>query len=235
MAFSRPAFRQRAGASYDEAMSDQAAKAPRRRRLLFVVLGAAVAVLLIAVAIVVVPILTHQSAGGSGQAVPTGYVSESEAVGEDGRTRTLSVETSAGKPADLSQVRPGSELLVHGTGYDSTIGIYVSICLIPEVQGTKPTPCLGGLPEGAMEGEAAGNDVATTSVWITDDWAWRAFASTGYEDSENGEFSVRILVPPAVQEGLDCTVQKCAISTRADHTAATDRVQDMLLPVAFAG
>lgn len=215
-------------------MNDQAARSVRKRRVLYVMLGAAVAVLLIAAVILVLPILTHQSAGGSGQSVPTGYVAMSEATGEDGRTRTLSVETPDGGSGDLSQLHPGEELVVSGTGYDSAIGIYVSICLIPEEPGTKPSPCLGGLPEGAMEGEAAGNDEASSSVWITDDWAWRAFASTGYEDPESGDFSVRLLVPSAVQEGLDCTVQKCAIATRADHTAGTDRVQDMLLPVAFA-
>lgn len=180
-----------------------------------------------------VPILTHQSAGGSGQALPEGFVAETEAVGADDRTRTLSVETTAGDPADLSQLREGEELIVRGSGYDPAIGVYVSICLVPSEPGEKPSPCLGGLPEGAMEGDGASSDEATTSAWINSDWAWRTFATKGYDDPETGAFEVRLLVASPVQEGLDCTKSLCAITTRADHTAATDRVQDMQLPVAF--
>ncbi len=196
-------------------------------------LGVAVGVLLIMVAILVLPILTHQSAGGSGQSLPAGHVSQAEATGADGRTRTLSVETLDGKPADLSKLRAGDVLMVRGSGYDSSIGIYVSICVMPETPGSKPSPCLGGLPEGAMTGEASGTEEALSSAWITDDWAWRAFANKGYDDATSGSFSIRLLVPPATQEGADCTTQKCALTTRADHTAATDRVQDIMLPVTF--
>ena len=214
-------------------MSDQPAKRASSRRILFTVLGLAVGVLLIMVAILVLPILTHQSAGSSGQSLPSGYVSQAEATGADERTRTLSVETLDGEPADLSKLRAGDVLMVRGSGYDPSIGIYVSICVMPDSPETKPSPCLGGLPEGAMSGEASGTEEALSSAWITDDWAWKAFANKGYDDSKNGAFSIRLLVPPAVQEGADCTIQKCAITTRADHTAATDRVQDILLPVAF--
>jgi len=219
---------------YDENMNDRAANSGTTRRVLFVVLAVAVVVLLGAVAILVLPIVTHRSAGGSGQALPSEIVSSTEAEGADGRTRVLSVTTVDGEEADLSALREGDVVVVQGSGYDPGIGIYVSICLVPEDPGTKPSPCLGGLPEGAMEGEAAGTDEAMSSAWITDDWAWRAFASKGYDDPESGSFEVRLLVPPATQEGADCTTQRCAITTRADHTASSDRVQDMQLPVVFA-
>lgn len=218
---------------YDESMSDLPVKRTSSRRLLFAVLGLAVVVLLVMVAIIVVPILTHQSAGGSGQSLPTGHVSQVEATGADGRTRSLSVETLDGKPADLSKLRAGEVLMVRGSGFDPKIGIYVSICVVPENPETKPSPCLGGLPEGAMSGEASGTEEALSSAWITDDWAWRAFANKGYDDSKAGTFSIRLLVPPATQDGADCTVQTCALTTRSDHTAALDRVQDILLPVTF--
>ena len=222
------------GQGYDESMNDRAANGGKSRRVLLVVLAVAILALIGAAATVVLPILTHQSAGGSGQQLPTDYAANAEAKGADGRTRVLSVETLEGEPADLEKLRAGEELVVRGSGYDPAIGIYVSICLIPEKPGTKPSPCLGGLPEGAMEGEAAGSDKALSSAWITDDWAWKAFANKGYDDAERGAFEVHLLVPPAAQEGIDCTVQQCAITTRADHTAATDRVQDMQLPVKFA-
>lgn len=203
------------------------------RRVLIAALLLAALVLVGAVAMLV-PILTHQSAGGSGQELPSGFVAETSAEGADGRTRVLSVETAEGEPADLAALRPGDELVVHGTGYDSSIGIYVSICMVPSVPGEKPSPCLGGIPEGATEGDSSEAKGPQSSSWITNDWAWQAFATQGYNDADAGSFTVRLLVPEPAGDGLDCTKSVCAITTRADHTAAGDRVQDMQLPVAFA-
>lgn len=209
-----------------------------RRALLAVVIVGAL-IVLAAVAAIMLPILTHHSAGSSGQTVPDRIVSDTSATGADGRTRTLAVETEAGEPADLAHLEPGETLVIRGSGFDPGIGIYVSICAIPDEPGEKPSPCLGGLPEGAMEADdpESGKEAAPeTSVWITDDWAWRSFATQGYDDPETGGFTARLLVAEPVQEGLDCTEpSSCAVTTRADHTAAGDRVQDVLLPVAFAG
>ena len=209
---------------------------PRRRSrpvrvILLVLLVLAVLVLGAAIA-VLVPILTHQSAGGSGQEVSDELVPEVSATGADDRTRVLRVETIDGQPADVADLAPGEVLEVTGSGFDAGIGIYVAICAIPESPTEKPSPCLGGIPSGAEDGDAAG-DTALSSVWITDDWAWRAFATQGYADADEGSFTARITVPDPVMEGLDCRVTRCAIATRADHTAASDRVQDILLPVAF--
>ncbi|QZY51378.1 hypothetical protein [Leucobacter tenebrionis] len=200
------------------------------RLLLIGVLVVAVLALVGAIA-VLVPILTHQSAGGSGQRVPDEFVSQTTAKGADGRTRELAVETSDGEPAELGALRPGESLTVRGTGFDAGIGIYVAICAIPDRPDEKPGPCLGGIPEGAEEGHA--EQAALSSVWITDDWAWRAFATKGYDDAQSGSFTAELTVPAAESEGLDCRATRCAIATRADHTAGSDRVQDMLLPVAF--
>lgn len=206
------------------------------RRALIVLLVVAVVVLLGAAAMILVPILSHHSAGGSGQTVPDEIVSEARATGADGRTRELRVDGADGAPADLGDLRVGEILTVHGTGFDPSIGIYVGICVVPE-PGERPTPCLGGLPEGALEAhepEAPGEADPLSSVWITDDWAWRAFATQGYDDAETGSFTARLIVVDPVQEGLDCTRVRCAVTTRADHTALGDRVQDLQLPVAFA-
>ncbi|MFC5339110.1 hypothetical protein [Leucobacter denitrificans] len=213
-------------------MNESASKRSVVRIVLVVLLVLALIVLAV-VATVLLPILTHRSSGGSGQEVPTGFVSESSATGADGRTRMLKVTSEDGEPADLAEVRVGDELIVSGHGFDSGIGIYVSFCAIPENAETKPGPCLGGIPEGAEEGDLA-VDQELSSAWVTNDWAWRAFASHTYDNSDEGTFEVHLTVPEPVTESLDCTVQQCAIVTRADHTAANDRVQDMVLPVAFA-
>lgn len=214
-------------ADYHEGM----AHSPRFRALWFGLLGVSV-LTLIAVLVVLIPIVTHSSAGPSGQEVPDGFVSETHGEGADGRTRVLEVFDATGAPADLASVTPGEPLTVRGSGFDAGIGIYVSVCAIPE-PGEKPTPCLGGIPEGAETGDAAGTEEALTSVWITDDWAWRAFATQRYDDARSGTFTAHLTAPAPVDEALDCREQRCAITTRADHTASGDRVQDILLPVSF--
>lgn len=202
-----------------------------KRIVLVSLLVLAVAALGLALA-VLLPILTHQSTGGSGQQLPDKIVSETSAVGSDGRTRELSVMTVEGKPADLAALTPGEVLVVDGKGFDAGIGIYVAICGVPASLDEKPSPCLGGVPSGATEGAAAGA-TALSSVWITDAWAWRAFATQGYDEPKQGAFSARITVPDPVEGTFDCRENQCAIATRADHTAASDRVQDILLPVKF--
>lgn len=207
-------------------------KRSRTKRIVLITLLSVAIVVLGLTIVVLVPILTHQSAGGSGQKVPDNIVSETSAVGSDGRTRELSVMTAQGKPAKLAALKPGDVLVVEGTGFNAGIGVYVAICATPAKADQKPSPCLGGVPSGAKNGAAAGA-TALSSVWITDDWAWRAFATQGFENAKRGTFTARITVPDAVEGTLDCHVDQCAIATRADHTAASDRVQDILLPVKF--
>lgn len=186
-----------------------------------VVFGIALAVLL--------PIIFHQSAGNSGQVIPKTFVSHSSATGADGRTREVTVLDAEREPAKLGSLHPGEPLIVRGKGFDEGIGIYVSICKIPP-QGEKPGPCLGGIPEGAKEGMIDREKL--TSAWVTNDWAWRTFATHNWEDG--GSFDVTLIVPEPVSGDLDCRKVACAVTTRADHTAMHDRVQDMLLPVRFA-
>lgn len=203
----------------------------RPRRIVLVALLVIATLVLVAVAAIVAPILLHRSAGGSGQEVPTSVVSEASARGADGRQRVLSAVDTDGNAADLGSLEPGQTVQVDGSGFDAGIGIYVAICAIPE-PGEKPGPCLGGIPKGAESGDADVSQLA--SAWVTDDWAWRNFATHTYSNETDGDFSVTLTVPEPTTDGLDCRVTKCAIATRADHTASGDRVQDMLLPVTYA-
>lgn len=208
--------------------------APRRSvaRIVLISVLAVSVVILAVVAVVVVPILTHKNGGSSGQTLPEDYVSESSATGEDGRTRSLSASVKGGEAADLGAVAPGDVLVVSGNGFDAGSGIYVGFCAIPDSPDQKPGPCLGGIPEGAEQGAAAAKE-ALSSAWITSDWAWKAFATQGYDDTKLGSFEVRLTVPEPTIEGLDCTESRCALVARSDHTAMKDRVQDMLLPIRY--
>ncbi len=205
----------------------------RSRKIVLIVLLAVSGLVLAGVLAVLLPILTHQSAGGSGQQVPSDFASQTSATGADGRTRELRVASPDGSAVDLASVTPGESLEVSGTGFDAGIGIYLAVCAIPEAPDEKPGPCLGGIPEGAQSGDAAAA-TELSSAWITNDWAWRSFATHQYTDVADGTFDVVLTLPEPTMEGLDCTVTRCGITTRADHTAGSDRVQDIFLPVAFA-
>lgn len=220
----------RTAGRYDEHM---ASSPVRRDRVILIALLIIAVLVLVGVIAVMLPFLTSKSTGSSGQTLPQGYESEVEATGADGRTRTLSVTGPNGETIDTASVRPGESLTVTGSGFDASTGIYVAVCAMPANPETKPGPCLGGIPDGVQEGGAEVEML--TSVWITNDWAWSAFATQRYNGEEPGSFTTKLLVPAAQQEGLDCTVTKCAIATRADHTATNDRVQDLLIPLDFAG
>jgi len=190
-----------------------------------------VVVLLVPVAIVVVPILAHEDQGVSHQddaAVewPTSVTAE----GDDGRTRELMVVApEPGGEVDTSALVPGEKLVVSGTGYDGSRGIYVAICVIPDDPATKPGPCLGGVPDQEQETVEAGTVQYAPSNWINDDWAWKLFGARSYDDVASGTFTAYI----EVGEPDVCAAQACGLFTRNDHTALSDRVQDLYIPVAF--
>ena len=208
---------------------------PRRRRWPWIAAIAA-AIVLIPVAVIVVPILTHQDQGLSNQdAAEEEWPTEVTAVGDDGRTREFMVlPAEPGGTVDTSALAVGERLVVSGTGYDGSRGIYVAICVIPESPAVKPGPCIGGVPDQAQQEVEAGTVQFAPSNWINDDWAWKLFGARSYDDLAAGTFTAYIEVGDPVSEGIDCTVDACGIFTRNDHTALNDRVQDLYVPVGFA-
>jgi hypothetical protein len=206
----------------------------RRRRRWPWIVAAALVVVLVPVAILVVPILTHGSAGTSGQVAPEGFPTNVMAIGDDGRTRTLTVAGEDGGSVDLEAVAPGDRVVVSGSGFDGSRGIYVAICVIPEEPTTKPGPCIGGVPEQEQTDAAEGTVQWAPSNWINDDWAWKLFGARSYDDLADGTFTAYLEIGEPVGAEFDCRVEACGIYTRNDHTALNDRVQDIYLPVAFA-
>lgn len=203
----------------------------RRRRWPWIV-AVALVVLLVPVGIVVIPILAHQSQGLSRQDdTVEPWPSATTAEGDDGRTRQLSVPGSV----DTSALEVGERLVVTGTGYDGSRGIYVAICVIPGDPAIKPGPCIGGVPDQAQEDVEAGTVQYAASNWINDDWAWKLFGARSYDDLGAGTFTAYLEVGDPVGDGFDCRVDACGIVTRNDHTALNDRVQDLWIPVGFAG
>jgi hypothetical protein len=208
--------------------------ATRRRRWPWIV-GAVLVVVLVPSAILAIPILTHQNAGLSNQE-DTGeqWPLSVTAEGDDGRTRVLSVHAvEPGGTIDTSALEIGERLVVSGTGYDATQGIYVAICVIPDDPAVKPGPCIGGVPAQEVTEATVGAVEYAPSNWINDDWAWKLFGARSYDDLETGTFTAYLEVGDPVGEGFDCREQACGIYTRNDHTALGDRVQDVYIPVGF--
>lgn len=183
--------------------------------------------LIILVAWYVVPILWHSSGGWSGQSSAPAS-SSVQATGSDGRIRSLDVVSEDGGPYDLSAAHSGDRVVVHGSGYDESTGIYVAVCRIADDPSQRPTPCIGGVPEYS---EAEASDAWSASAWINGEAKWRLFGASSW--GSDGSFEARLTLSSA-DSSLDCTVEKCAIYTRADHTALGDRRQDLYLPVVFA-
>lgn len=194
--------------------------------------------LLVPVAFLGLPILLHQDGGLSHQEQPVEqWPTHVTAHGDDGRDRELSViSPEPGGTVDTSALEVGDRIVVSGTGYDASRGIYVAICAIPEQQGGKPGPCLGGVPSTEPTGDPVASDVIewAPSNWINDDWAWKLFGARSYDDVATGTFTAYLEIVDPVAEGIDCTIDACAIYTRNDHTALNDRVQDLYIPVGYA-
>jgi hypothetical protein len=131
-----------------------------------------------------------------------------------------------------SALSAGERLVVTGSGYDGSTGIYVAICRIPR-DGVKPGPCIGGVPDQGGKQVDAGAVQYAPSNWINDDWAWKLFGARSYDSVADGTFTAYVEVGDPVSTSLDCTKVRCGIFTRNDHTALSDRVQDVHLPVAF--
>jgi hypothetical protein len=207
----------------------------RRRKWWPWVVAVVLALVFTGIGIVMVPILTHVPQGDPNQQTPdVEWPLEATARGDDGRERRIEIlSVEPGGTVDTSALAPGDRFVVSGTGFDPARGIYVAICAIPDDPGTKPGPCLGGVPDQEAVEVAEGTVQFAASNWINDDWAWRLFGARSFDDRDTGTFTAYLEVPPTADENVDCRDVACALYTRNDHTAANDRVQDLYIPLAF--
>lgn len=217
-------------------MTETPTDSPRRRRRWPWIVAGVVGAVFIIIAIVVVPIVTHQPQGSSGQArvLDGEFPTSVTATGDDDRTRTISVVTSEGAEPDLSAVSGGDRLVVSGEGFDPDLGLYVAICKVPAELDARPGPCLGGVGSQEVEQFEEGVVQYAASNWINGAFAWRLFGARSFDDAEAGTFTAYIEVPPVVDDNVDCSVDQCGLFTRNDHTAISDRVQDLYLPLRWA-
>jgi len=138
------------------------------------------------------------------------------AINDDGTeasdgTRTLRVE----RAAELDE--EGDVVVVEGSGFDTTRGVYLALCGAEGQSDAAPVPC------------ATGDE---RSIWLSNDPPeWGLDLARPFD--EDGSFRVELAVDPAIDDTTDCTEVECAITVRADDTAAGDRSLDLALPVSF--
>lgn len=158
----------------------------------------------------------------AGAAVLLGAGPAAAAGGPDGQQVTVSRSSNL-DPA-------GQSVTVAGSGFDTSKGIYVALC-VDNGPGSQPSPCIGGVD---MEGAGG------SSAWISSNppayGEGVALPYTGTGGS--GSFSVTLTI--AAKDGFtDCldpavAPNGCVLGTRADHTRAGDRSADVRIPVSFA-
>src|SRR5690625_203201 len=148
---------------------------------------------------------------------PAAHAETSE-TGPDGQELTVS-ETEI--PTD------GATVTVSGSDFRDDVGIYVSVCVIPD-EGEKPSPCLGG---ANMEGDSG------ASIWVSSNPPPYAEGLTApFEAGGTFEVDLAVASSAGTTDCLDEDVAPngCAITTRADHTRDDDRDADILIPISFS-
>ncbi len=127
----------------------------------------------------------------------------------------LSVTPTRGLDSD------GATIRVTGRGYDPTVGIYVAMCT--SAAPTSGSSCVGGADLSGTSG---------ASAWISSDPPPYG-ENLAIPFGPGGSFSVTLTVR-ATGHGLDCTVVRCGVITRADHTRYGTRSQDAFVALRFA-
>ena len=136
------------------------------------------------------------------------------AKGPSGQTLTASISKGT---LPLGQ---SSTVSISGRGYNTKVGIYVTFCVIPP-KGQKPELC------GPFDITGQNNQ----SVWISSNPPLYG-AALVKPFGKGGTFKVTMPIDSKIGD-LDCTVLKCAIFTRADHTNSDYRKADVAIPVTF--
>ncbi|MFM9555893.1 hypothetical protein ACKI19_26810 [Streptomyces caniscabiei] len=118
----------------------------------------------------------------------------------------------------------GQVITVTGSGYNTSQGVYVGLCVVDGAQGAnKPTPCLGGQDESGSTG---------ASHWINNTFGGLFANSSKF--GTGGTFSVNIYVQATLEDGSVCGEDvTCAVVTRADHFDSNDRKYDVHAPLTF--
>ena len=135
--------------------------------------------------------------------------------------QAASVKGSTGQvlASSATSVKSGGIVIVSGSHFDETVGIYLGYCVVPK-KGAAPTPCGGGINKAGI-GDA--------SFWISSNPPPYG-VGLAKEFLPGGRFKESIKISRMIGK-FDCTKVKCAITVRADHLRSDDRSYDLFIPI----
>lgn len=117
------------------------------------------------------------------------------------------------------KVASGTEVLVSGSHFDESVGIYLAYCVLPK-KGEVPTPCGGGINKAG---------VGDASYWISSNPPPYG-KGLAIPFLPGGRFAKKVKVSRFIGKS-DCKKVTCAITVRADHLMSNDRSYDIFIPV----
>lgn len=174
----------------------------------------------LAIAVVLICLTTAMTVVDTATAADDPLRAPATTTSQDGRT-----VTGAGRTLTVTQAQDlnaQQRITVTGSGYDTSKGIYVALCVIPPTN-RPPEPCAGGQDRTGTGG---------VSGWISSnppDYGVGLARPYG----PGGSFSVTLVANPNISTSLDCFAVRCAVITRNDHLRASDRSQDLMVPITF--
>jgi len=141
------------------------------------------------------------------------------AISSHAQAATVKGSTGQVFTSSAASVKSGAVVIVSGTHFDETVGIYLGFCVVPK-KGTTPTPCGGGINKAGI-GDA--------SYWISSNPPPYG-VGLAKEFLPGGRFKESIKISRMIGK-FDCTKVKCAVTVRADHLRSQDRSYDLFIPV----
>ncbi len=135
--------------------------------------------------------------------------------------QAASIKASSGQiiSSSATSVKSGSTVVVTGSHFDETVGIYLGYCVVPK-KGNPPTPCGGGINKAG---------VGDASFWISSNPPPYGIG-LAQEFLPGGRFKESIKISRMIGK-FDCAKIKCAITVRADHLRSEDRSYDLFIPI----
>lgn len=145
-------------------------------------------------------------------------LSISSAAADSGATGQFGEKISVA----TSVLKTPQTVVVNGSNFDETIGIYLAYCVLPK-KGAAPTPCGGG---------ANKKGIGDASYWISSNPPPYG-AGLAIPFQPGGRFSQKLEISKKIG-AIDCTKTKCAITVRSDHLHEGDRTHDLFIPITFS-
>lgn len=115
----------------------------------------------------------------------------------------------------------GATVTVTGSGFDTSKGIYIAFCVRP-ADGAVPSPCGGGADTSGSTG---------ASQWVSSNPPPYG-KNLAIPYGPGGTFTLTVAISKMIGS-VDCSVTRCVVAARADHTRTSDRSQDVLIPITF--